>query len=595
MQYDVLLIHPPAIYDFRKRTQFSGPMAHTLGECTDQFITVSFGMISIADYLDRNGYKVAVDNLGYRMTRSKDFDVERHIGSVSARVFAVGLHWSVHSQGAMEIASLCKKLHPNSLIILGGLTATRFHEEIVRKSKFVDGVIRGEAERPLLQFVRKTDGGKISEETPNLTYRGESDRVVTTPLMKPSTNLDEFNFTRLDLLTPRESAFPSGFPHWKIPVCRGCIYNCVACGGSAYSYRTYFGMEKPSMRSPEKIVEDMKNAIDQGAQFIGLSQDPRMGGRSYWQELVSAISNGGVDVERLAVDLHAPADEEFVEALSRTGKRVILTISPESGSYDVRRFNGRNYPDEEYINTAKLCHKYGIPITFFFMVGLAKENRETFKETHNMWKQLYMLDQKARSDGKFGDLEQHFRVGGPVMSPMILLDPGSLAFDFPAKYGYRLIFRDFEEYVKGLSGPSWHLWINYETELDKNKLAKLMLESIDYEISEREKHGMYDKTRSLFERFRLKADRMVTEEVDRIMKLNGPNEALERLSSLKEVLDLWSSGYEPSSEIDPYGYGQRMKDLAHPFDGLTEGGEPSKFSFMPAGSYNAAASNARES
>ncbi len=66
MQYDVLLIHPPAIYDFRKRITFPGPIAHTLAESTDQFITIPFGMLtSIADYLDRNGYKTFVDNVGF--------------------------------------------------------------------------------------------------------------------------------------------------------------------------------------------------------------------------------------------------------------------------------------------------------------------------------------------------------------------------------------------------------------------------------------------------------------------------------------------------------------------------------------------------
>lgn len=579
MQYDVVLIHPPATYDFRKRTQFPGPIAHTLGESTDQFIIVPFGMVSIAEYLDRNGYKVIIDNLGHRMIVDKDFDVERHIRGISAKIFAIGLQWSVHSQGAMEIAKLCKTIHPNSLVILGGLTATRFHTEIVSKFRFIDAVIRGEAERPLLEFVKAFDNGKISKETPSLTYRNDSGRVIETPLMKPSADLDDFNFTRLDLLEPRASAFPSGFRHWKIPVCRGCTYNCAGCGGSAYSYRTYFGMEKLSLRSPEKIVEDMKSVLDQGVRFIGLSQDPRMGGRDYWQDLVTAISIENLDVERLAIDLHSPADEEFVKALSTIGKRIVLTISPESGAYNVRKQHGRGYSDEAYLNTAKYAHKYGIPISFFFMVGLAKETRETFKETQKMWEQLCILDQKARLEGRFRDLEEHFRIGGPTMSQMILLDPGSLAFDFPEKYGYKLIFRDFEQYVQGLSTPSWHMWINYETEmLSRSELAELFLESIDYETAEREKYGLSDRTMSSSDRFRTRAERMIITEVDRIMLLQKPDEKLTRLLSLKEALDLCYRGSKPSLEPDPYSYRRHMRDMVHPFVGLTDGGEPSNFS-----------------
>ena len=58
MDYDVILTHPPAIYDFREKAIFPGPIAYTVGGSTEQFITPSVGMLSIADYLDRHGYSV---------------------------------------------------------------------------------------------------------------------------------------------------------------------------------------------------------------------------------------------------------------------------------------------------------------------------------------------------------------------------------------------------------------------------------------------------------------------------------------------------------------------------------------------------------
>ena len=58
MDYDVLLLHPPAIYDFRKKAIFPGPIGYTVGGSTTQFITPSIGVLSIAEYLDRHGYSV---------------------------------------------------------------------------------------------------------------------------------------------------------------------------------------------------------------------------------------------------------------------------------------------------------------------------------------------------------------------------------------------------------------------------------------------------------------------------------------------------------------------------------------------------------
>ena len=103
MGYDVVLIHPPAIYNFREKGIFYGPIALTVPDSTEQFITPPVGMLSVADYLDTNGYNVLVDNIGERMVTSESFDAEAHIRNLSARVYAIGLHWCVHSQGAINI------------------------------------------------------------------------------------------------------------------------------------------------------------------------------------------------------------------------------------------------------------------------------------------------------------------------------------------------------------------------------------------------------------------------------------------------------------------------------------------------------------
>jgi hypothetical protein len=52
----------------------------------------------------------------------------------------------------------------------------------------------------------------------------------------------------------------------------------------------------------------------------------------------------------------------------------------------------------------------------------------------------------------------------PFISPLApFLDPGSLVFEAPEKYGYRLIHRTVEEHRKALLAPSWKYILNYET------------------------------------------------------------------------------------------------------------------------------------
>jgi len=206
MSYDVAFLHPPSILDFRDRPFFPGPLAYTVVESTHQFIIPPIGMLSIADYLDRSGYKVYVDNIGERMLQGKDFNIQDYLKKVEARVFGIDLHWIVHAHGAINLARICKSLHPDSVIVLGGLTATRFHEEIITKYPFIDVVVRGESEEPFLKLMTSIDAKGHVREVPNTTYRVDN-KIIVEPLTLPVDSIDKYEFTRLDLLKPKNLIF----------------------------------------------------------------------------------------------------------------------------------------------------------------------------------------------------------------------------------------------------------------------------------------------------------------------------------------------------------------------------------------------------
>ncbi len=510
MDYDAILIHPPAIYDFRKKTIFSGPIGYTVGESTDQFIIPSIGSLSIVDYLDRYGYKVYVDNIGERMVTDSDFDVEAYIKNLTAKVFAVELHWCVHSQGAIEVARLCKKLHPEALVIVGGLTATVFSEEIIRKYEFIDAVIRAEAEKPFL-FLMKTSKECLKlEEVPNLTFRNSEGKIINNPLLEPCDNLDEFEFTRLDLLEPKGSVYTTDMPpHWVLPVCRGCLHNCVTCGGSAYSYKTYLGRRKPAFRSPEKIAQDIQKLSQQGVEVLFLFQDPHMGGRGYWGHLFTVLKDAHLKLTQLSVELFGPAEEDYIKALSEIGVPILINISPESLVENVRKAHSRNYTNNDLFSTVKLCSRYGIATNIFSMIALSKDTIKTVKENWQVWEKICLLNQQLKS-------------GAPIVhsfGPMILLDPGSPAFNYPDKYNYRLVFKNLKDYIDGMSLPSWHQWISYETEfLNRDTITDLIIDSIDHSIDLREKYGLYNHIDALAKRsYYVYENRKIIEMVNHVM------------------------------------------------------------------------------
>jgi B12-binding domain/radical SAM domain protein len=534
--YDIIIFHPPAHYDFRRKPLFPGALGRSVEGV--QFTKVPIGMLSLAEYQDRHGFKVIVDNLGDRMVNTPGFDVEEHIKNCSSQVFSVGLHFQQHSQGALEIARLCKKHHPHSLVIVGGLTATCFHDEIIKKFGFIDAVIRAEGEKPLLQLLQSLEKNGTYKATPNLTYRDDEGEVQVNPLMEASQSLDEFEFIRFDLIEPKTSIYPvDSVSRYSLEVCRGCVHNCTICGGSAYTYKKRLGMKRPAFRSPQRIVTDIKKLSEMGIGFVGLFQDMRMAGKKYWLELLSLLKKEKPNIERLSLDLLIPADEEFIREVSEIGRQVIFHLCPDTGSEKVRRLLGRNYTNDAIMETMKTCHKYRIPVTNFFSVGLAGETEAEMQETWEFWARLDQMDHEARSKGYFGDIEENVPIGGQILGP-IVLDPGSQAFDTPEKYGFKLLYKNFEEYLEGLSQPSWHQWLNYETELrNKDSILEMILQSTEFTIDQREKHGFFGPQEAYYERCCVEAERVIVKELDRIKNLDNAKERDSRTIAIRRNLD----------------------------------------------------------
>ena len=154
---DLVLLHAPSVWDFREQTILQGPLADVIPSTT-QFEMYPIGMTSIAAYLEANSYNTRMVNLAYRMLGDPKYDVPARIRSLHAPVFGIDLHWLPHANGALGIAELVKSIHPEAKVLLGGLSASYFHLEIM-DNPAIDFVLRGDSTeepcRQLLQALRE--------------------------------------------------------------------------------------------------------------------------------------------------------------------------------------------------------------------------------------------------------------------------------------------------------------------------------------------------------------------------------------------------------------------------------------------------------
>jgi hypothetical protein len=167
---DLILLHAPALFDFRTRETFLGPMADAVPS-TAMFEMYPVGPTSIAAFLERNHYNVEIVNLAYRMLRDRSFDVAAHIARMRAPLFGIDLHWLPHVQGALSVAELVKQRHPESRVVIGGLSATYYHKELIRDPS-VDFVMRGDStEEPMRELLQALREGTPLHRVANLTWK----------------------------------------------------------------------------------------------------------------------------------------------------------------------------------------------------------------------------------------------------------------------------------------------------------------------------------------------------------------------------------------------------------------------------------------
>ena len=125
--YDAVFIHAPSVYDFRKKPIFYGPVSDVIPS-SPVFEMYPIGFMTLSAHLQHAGYRTKIVNMAVRMLMSERYDVEKVIRKTDSKVFFIDLHWMPHAHGALEIAKIIKKYHPESKVELGGFTSSYFWE-----------------------------------------------------------------------------------------------------------------------------------------------------------------------------------------------------------------------------------------------------------------------------------------------------------------------------------------------------------------------------------------------------------------------------------------------------------------------------------
>jgi B12-binding domain/radical SAM domain protein len=475
------------------------------------------------------------------MLKDPKFDVERFIASLhSPLLFGIDLHWLPHAQGSLEIAKIVKKYHPETPVIFGGISSSYFYSELI-EYPMVDMVMRGDStEEPMRLLLEALKNKGSLSGIPNLVYKDKSGAVVVNPFTFVPSNLNhislDYSFTMRSVMRYRDLIGHLPFVNWwEYPIvaalsCRGCTRNCATCGGSSFFFRNFMNRREPAFREPEDLANDIKKIAGYMRSPIFVLGDLFQAGEDYVLRFLSEASKFRIK-NQVAFEFFTPPPDWFYGRLKEVFPHWSMEISLESADENVRRRFGKGVFSNDQLRDslkaalANNCER----LDLYFMTGIPFQTRDSVLNTLPYCEELY---RELKADSRLL----------VFISPMApFLDPGSLAFENPEKYGYRLKTKSIAGHRRLLTQPSWKYIMNYESAfLNPDDLVDSTYEVALGLNSLKAKYGAVSEVTAKQVEKRVKKAREVMKRIDEIMEKFSPEEREKQFAFLKEDMDKYS-------------------------------------------------------
>lgn len=429
-----------------------------------QYYIMPVGVIGLMNLLRQDGLAVRGLNEPLERLLNLDFSLPAWLRAQQApRLVLIDLHWYEHCYGAIDVARLCKRVWPRTPVVLGGLTASGFAQEILEAHHQVDAIIRGDAEEPLrllAQALCRKEGalGQANlESIPNLSYRREWD-VIHSPLAYRATAddlarldfvdmgfLEHAKYYRGLLYAGKQGPYvladgPPHLGHW-LSIGRGCLYDCSYCGGGAACHARLAGREAIIVREPRLVAADLARLAAEGVHQAALTLDPCILGPPYWQALFAEMRRQRVEIGLYNEQFQLPPLEfvhTFAEAVVLEHSALAISVLSHER---VRRLNGKAFGDAQLLRVLSALKERNVPLAIYFSLNLPGETEESFRRTLALAERIGQIYPSAL-----------LRMFGQPHT----VDPWSAMSVAPQGFGIEVSLRTFRDYYAHCQQTALH-------------------------------------------------------------------------------------------------------------------------------------------
>ena len=339
--YKCLIIHTPRLH-------------YEEGKITSDINYSAMGLFSLAGEMIKKGFETKILHLGIEKYLNKEFFLSSYIKENNIKMVAFSLQWNQSCFDVIETAKFVKDRCPDVFIVLGGYTASFFSLEILNNFYFIDAVIKGEGEEAMPLLAESLYSNLPFDKVPNLHWRkkrkiilnnrffvANSDDLSKYDFFNPKNMLHYSEYSRIPMVLEYSKENQLNNPSTTQGLClgRGCLGNCVWCGGGFSAEKKVSFRNFISYRNPDVVIEDIKRMKnDYNVDYFRFSFDPNPNDRSYLINLFNKMQNNFKEKLNLVYNIDGLPDKELLKAFKNAASdNSVMLMSPVCFDEELRK------------------------------------------------------------------------------------------------------------------------------------------------------------------------------------------------------------------------------------------------------------------
>ena len=304
----------------------------------------------------------------------KSFDeIEGEIAEIRPDVVGISSLFTPYYREVLEVAARVKKRF-DVPVVVGGSHASAVPESLLSSAN-VDYIIRGEGEKPFVEFLKYLKGEQGIERVPNLAYKSRGETIFNP--ISDNFPIEELSIPDFSDLSPTSYTL-AGKPMTFMITSRSCPHKCSFC-----SVHTTFG-NNYQRRSLESVFEEIELRYRQGYRVIDFEDDNLTYYKSTFKELcrrlIARFPNREMEFVAMNGISYLSLDEELLELMFQAGFSH-LNLALVSSDKTVRETTKRPHTLESYLKVVHKAHELGFKIVSYQILGLPNETLESMIQT----------------------------------------------------------------------------------------------------------------------------------------------------------------------------------------------------------------------